>query len=913
DKIGDEGADPGTGWDVAGTENATKNHCFIRKSSITSPQTNWSTSAGTNTTDSEWEIYSYTTGAAQSGHTMTCGPVDPPTTQASSITFSDVTTNSFTINWTNGDGDGRIVKINTSQTIADPVDGSDPTANASYSGGQQVVYNGSSNSVSVTNLSSNTQYFVKVFEKNGSSSSIAFLTTNAPENNQITTNVTSGATTIAIQDFESTPATPTLNYTTTTGTYSSIQGNSGSGDRPASTACYLSSNTSWRTQNSTVTNSFDNIDISSYQSVYIEVALGAFSIGSNGNGMENTDYVNFEVSTDNGTSWSSEVKIIGKDNACWAFSATGEATITFDGDNTPTQYQPTGGGLRTTDGYSKIKINIPDENNQVKLRITAIDNATNESWLIDDVKIIGTATTTTSTNTDHFRSCTNGSYNTQAIWQSSSDSTNWFNATLIPDENASSLVISDYNNIFLSSDVTVNNLSLVGDGLLSMGADSHTITLQGNLDVASGATFDLSRTGTLLKCSGANAQNISGAGTISIYNFEIDKSSENVTLDRDLTINNGLTLTTGNIITGLNILTVDNDATTSISSYGVNSYVNSNLKRKISTSGGSYDFPVGSDYYELANINFNSLTSSATPYITAFFNKTITGSAPNILFTGTPINELLNNGFWTISPTDVSTVNYDISLTSRGQTNGGTSAAQHIHVKRNNAISAWSASDGTHNNGDQSGTGTNPITVIKHGLTSFSDHATGKGDYVLPIELVDFNANVVGNNVELNWTTTSEINNDYFTVERSIDAINFEIVDDISGAGNSNKSINYKLVDYSPYQGISYYRLKQTDYDGKYSHSKIVSVNNVKNASFTVNKLFVDKDKIVHLSFTNSEKDFFTVKVFDMMGRVVMSLRRKCVSAENKITFHFDQFNKGIYNIFIYNSKTRFAKKIIIE
>ncbi|RLD59050.1 MAG: hypothetical protein DRJ01_11805, partial [Bacteroidetes bacterium] len=98
DKIGDEVADPGTEWDVAGTANATKDHYFIRKSSITSPQTNWSTSAGTNTTNSEWEVYSYSTGAAQSGHTMTCGPVDPPTTQASSITFSDVTTNSFTIN-----------------------------------------------------------------------------------------------------------------------------------------------------------------------------------------------------------------------------------------------------------------------------------------------------------------------------------------------------------------------------------------------------------------------------------------------------------------------------------------------------------------------------------------------------------------------------------------------------------------------------------------------------------------------------------------------------------------------------------------------------------------------------------------------------------------------------------------------
>lgn len=909
DIFGCIGEDPGSAW-TSGSY-TTVNKTLVRKSDVTSGVTT-NPSSGFPTLSTEWDMYNQDDVSHLGSHTMTCGPVSPPTTQASNITFTDVTTGSFTINWTNGDGDGRIVKINTNPTIADPVDGSDPTANTSYNsgGGQQVVYNGSSNSVSVTNLSSNTQYFVKVFEKNGTGSSISYLTSNAPDNNQITPNMSSQETTIAIQDFESTPATPTLNYTTTVGSYVSISGNSGSGDRPASTACYLSSNTSWRTKNTTVTNSFNNIDISSYQDVYIEVWLGAFSIGSSANGMDGTDYVNFEVSTDNGTSWSSEVKITGNSNACWSFSATGEANITYDGDNTPSQYQPAGGGLRTTDGYSKIKISIPNSNNQVKLRITAVDNSSNESWLIDDVKIIGSQSST-SANTDNFRSCTNGGYNTQATWQSSADSTNWYAATLIPDQNASSIVISNYNTVSLSADLTVKDFKISNDGSFSMGADNHTITMYGNLDIVSGGTLDLSQNGTLLKCSGTNAQDISGDGTISLYNFEINKTSGNVTLSRDVTINNNLTLTKGNIITGSNILTVDNDATNAISGYGVSSYVNSNLKRKISTSGGSYDFPVGSDYYELANINFNSITSSATPYIKIMFNKTITGNVPNIIFSGTPIKELLNSGFWTITPTDVSTVNYDVSLSSRGQTNGGSSTGQHIHLKRDNAISDWKASDGTP--GTSTGTGTDPITVVKTGLTSFSDHAIGKGTYPLPIELIGFNAKVVNNNIELSWQTSSEINNDYFTVERSKDAIHFELVDIIQGNGNSNKTIKYKAIDYSPYQGISYYRLKQTDYDGKFNYSKIVSVNNVKSYDFSIKKLFVDKDNILHLNIFNPNNEQFNIEIFDMMGIVV--LQREYSPFDNQIVFNFTtkQLSHGIYNIIIYNSKVRFNKKIIVE
>jgi hypothetical protein len=114
----------------------------------------------------------------------------------------------------------------------------------------------------------------------------------------------------------------------------------------------------------------------------------------------------------------------------------------------------------------------------------------------------------------------------------------------------------------------------------------------------------------------------------------------------------------------------------------------------------------------------------------------------------------------------------------------------------------------------------------------------------LPIELISFTAKVTNeNNVLLQWSTGSEINNDYFTVERAKDTrlnagggqgIAFEEVLRKAGAGNSSVTQNYSALDSHPYSGISYYRLKQTDYDGSTSYSNIVSV------SINDNELTVD-------------------------------------------------------------------------
>jgi hypothetical protein len=95
----------------------------------------------------------------------------------------------------------------------------------------------------------------------------------------------------------------------------------------------------------------------------------------------------------------------------------------------------------------------------------------------------------------------------------------------------------------------------------------------------------------------------------------------------------------------------------------------------------------------------------------------------------------------------------------------------------------------------------------------------------LPIELLSFKANLKNNVVELHWQTATETNNDYFVIERSVDGKVWESIDTIKGAGTSLTLLNYLLVDENPLSGTSYYRLKQVDFDQKFSYSDIAVVN----------------------------------------------------------------------------------------
>ena len=211
DVIGTDGADPGTGWDVAGTTNGTQDHVLTRKAAICSPNTNWAASSGTNATNSEWVVSSYTTGSANAGHTSSCASCTPdaePTTNSSSISFSNIGCNSIDISWTNGNGSNRIVVASTSPISGTPSDQTNYNANAAFGSGDNiaagefVVYNSNGNNFTVTGLNTTTTYYFAVFEYNGVAANCTenYLTASPLTGDEITTTCTNAEITGILVD-----------------------------------------------------------------------------------------------------------------------------------------------------------------------------------------------------------------------------------------------------------------------------------------------------------------------------------------------------------------------------------------------------------------------------------------------------------------------------------------------------------------------------------------------------------------------------------------------------------------------------------------------------------------------------------------------------------------------------------------
>ena len=116
---------------------------------------------------------------------------------------------------------------------------------------------------------------------------------------------------------------------------------------------------------------------------------------------------------------------------------------------------------------------------------------------------------------------------------------------------------------------------------------------------------------------------------------------------------------------------------------------------------------------------------------------------------------------------------------------------------------------------------------------------------VLPVELISFNITRFGNNNMLYWTTASELNNSYFSVEKSIDAREFYSVGDVAGSGNTNSIINYEYLDLE--SKSVYYRLKQIDYDGNYEYSDIIKVILDEDPDLILTTIFTTQGQVVYI------------------------------------------------------------------
>lgn len=188
-------------------------------------------------------------------------------------------------------------------------------------------------------------------------------------------------------------------------------------------------------------------------------------------------------------------------------------------------------------------------------------------------------------------------------------------------------------------------------------------------------------------------------------------------------------------------------------------------------------------------------------------------------------------------------------------------------------------------------------------------------DTVLPVELISFDATKENNTVSLDWKTASEIDNDFFSVERSSNGVDFFEIGQVVGNGTTNELQQYDFVDKSPLNGVSYYRLRQVDYDGAFEYSNVADVSiALANFAFNVYPNPIEDNRAI-VEMRNVGEGDASIRVYNSVGKVVLN---KTVALNPNQALKYDlAFERntptGIYIVEVRSGQNRYIRKVVIQ
>jgi hypothetical protein len=183
----------------------------------------------------------------------------------------------------------------------------------------------------------------------------------------------------------------------------------------------------------------------------------------------------------------------------------------------------------------------------------------------------------------------------------------------------------------------------------------------------------------------------------------------------------------------------------------------------------------------------------------------------------------------------------------------------------------------------------------------------------LPVTWLDVDATLEGmSKVLVSWSTASERNNDHFSIERSLDALSFETIGRVDGQGDSFVTSHYFFLDRDPHTGVSYYRVKQTDRDGSYEHSRTVSVEYTPpHSTFIVSPNPVQGDGILTLDM--GSEAIVTLEMRDAAGRMVQTRPLQLTAGTNSFPLGIGTLAEGMYLLSIVSRDERRSLRVIKE
>lgn len=260
-----------------------------------------------------------------------------------------------------------------------------------------------------------------------------------------------------------------------------------------------------------------------------------------------------------------------------------------------------------------------------------------------------------------------------------------------------------------------------------------------------------------------------------------------------------------------------------------------------------------------------------------------------------PGNDRYFGVFKVNDPTATYTATYN--YTGNPYVNGTNEPDLVLFKRSDNATPPWVDAGATLN--------TTANTLIANGVST--EYILGTTTSPLPIELLSFDASVNEdkNAVNIHWSTASEINNDFFTIERSHDGKNWETLTAVDGAGQSSAQLNYEAVDHKPYSGTSYYRLQQTDFNGTTSFSNAVSVHININEKVTL----YPNPAQNQITIQSNEQSLQYLSITSVTGQDVTTMVSYLDKNDYAVKLDISRLNKGVYIIKGSSFSIKFFKK----
>jgi hypothetical protein len=237
----------------------------------------------------------------------------------------------------------------------------------------------------------------------------------------------------------------------------------------------------------------------------------------------------------------------------------------------------------------------------------------------------------------------------------------------------------------------------------------------------------------------------------------------------------------------------------------------------------AFIFPVGkSGFY--APIEISAPTSATITFTAEYFPTSANDAGYSFASKDAAINNLSTREYWILNRGGSGTGNVFVTMDWSNPRSGRVNQPTSLKVCRWNGTS-WA----DHGNGGTTTDNNFTDTLVSAStITSFSPFAfgSGNGNNPLPVTWHSFETILKGNVAEVNWATSTEVNNSHFEIERSANGLNWSIIGTEKGAGNSIITNNYSILDRAPLSGKSFYRIRQVDFDGKSEYSEIMTIYN---------------------------------------------------------------------------------------